>query len=164
MLLMIRAFSRNTQLWHLYRVSVSFVTGYTGFCPSAVQPLEIRGRSDAQNHHESTQGSQQQMIHRLMIAPTNPPVSQACGRFSVSSKLCYTIITPSGKNRNGLTYIALERGTAAHFALRSRNSQRDRLHGCLSTRREIYGGIGKHSKLPPDIRRRPMHSIEGALV
>lgn len=34
----------------------------------------------------------------------------------------------------------------------------------LSTRRDISGGIGKHSPPPPDIRRRPMHSIEGALV
>ena len=41
-----------------------------------------------------------------MIAPTNPPVSRARGRFSVSSKSCYTIITPSSKNCNGLTYTA----------------------------------------------------------
>ena len=135
----------------------------TSFCPSAVQPIEIHGRSDAQNHQESAQGSQQQMIHRLIIAPTFPPVSRARGRFSVSSKSCYTIITPSGKNRNGLTYIALERGTAAHYALRSHNSQRDILHGGLSTRREISGEMGQHSKPPPDIRR-PMHSIEGAFV
>ena len=104
------------------------------------------------------------MIHRLMIAPTVPPVSQARGRFSVSSKSCYTIITPSGKNRNGLTYIALERGTTALIALRSRNSQRDILHGSPSTRREMSGEMGKHSKPPPDIRRRTMHSIEGAFV
>ena len=136
----------------------------TGLCPSAVQPLEIHGRRDAQNHQESARGSQQQMIHRLMIAPTIPPVSRARGRFSVSSKSCYSIITPSGKNRNGLTYIALERGTAAHYALRSRNSQRDRLHCALSTRREISDGIGKHSWPPPNIRRRAMHSIAGAFV
>ena len=137
---------------------------FTSLCSSAVQPLEIHGRSDAQNNHESTQGSRQQMIHRLMIAPTNPPVSRACGRFSVSSKSCYAIITPSGKNRNGLIYIALERGTTAHYALRSRNSQRDRLHGVLSTRRVISGEMGMHSKPPPDRRRRPMHSMGGALV
>ena len=64
----------------------------------------------------------------------------------------------------GRIYIALERGTTAHYALRSRNSQRGGLHGNLSTRRAISGGIGKHSKPPPDIRRRAMHSIAGALV
>ena len=61
-------------------------------------------------------------------------------------------------------YIALERGTTAHYALRSRRSRRGDLHGALSTRRAIPGGIGKHSKPPPDIRRRAMHSIAGALV
>ena len=82
----------------------------------------------------------------------------------MSSKSCYAIITPSGKNRNGLTYIALERGTTALIALRSRNSQRVMLHGSPSTRREISDGMGKHSESPPDIRRRPMHSKGGAFV
>ena len=82
----------------------------------------------------------------------------------MSSKSCYAIITPSGKNRNGLTYIALERGTTALIALRSRNSQRDMLHGSPSTRRAISGGMGKHSVPPPNIRRRPMHSKGGAFV
>ena len=136
----------------------------TSFCSSAVQPLEIHGRSDAQTRQESSQGSQQQMMHRLMIAPTFPPVSRARGRFSVSSKSCYAIITPSGKNRNGWIYIALERGTTALIALRSRNSQRDMLHAAPSTRREMSGEMGKHSKSPPDIRRRPMHSKGGAFV
>ena len=104
------------------------------------------------------------MIHRLMIAPTIPPVSRARGRFSVSSKSCYAIITPSGKNRNGLTYIALERGTTALIARRSRNSQRDMLHAAPSTRREMSDEMGKHSKPPPNIRRRPMHSKGGAFI
>ena len=38
------------------------------------------------------------------------------------------------------------------------------LHNALSTRREISGGIGKHGKPPPNIRRRPMHGIGGAFV
>ena len=38
------------------------------------------------------------------------------------------------------------------------------LHGNPSTRRAISGGIGKHSKPTPDIRRRTMHSIAGAFV
>ena len=91
------------------------------------------------------------MIHRLLIAPTIPPVARACGRFSVSSKSCYAIITPSGKNRNGLTYTAPLMGAKI-------------LHGNLSTRREISGGIGKHGPPPPNIRRRSMHGIEGAFV
>lgn len=60
-LLMIRAFSRDTQRWHLCQVSVQFVNAHIGdmiahhsnrvppicgFCPSAVQPLEMHGRSD----------------------------------------------------------------------------------------------------------------------
>lgn len=91
------------------------------FCPAVVQPLEMHGRSDNRNplrvirwscnayiaHYyaaaahnlrtafleHSTHG---QLICRLTIAPTYPPVSQACGRFSVSSKSCYSIITPPG--------------------------------------------------------------------
>ena len=86
-----------------------------------------------------------------MIAPTIPPVSWARGRFSVSSKSCYAIITPSGKNRNGLTYTAPLMGAKM-------------LHVALSTRREISGGIGKHNEPPPNRRRRPMHGIEGAFV
>ena len=38
------------------------------------------------------------------------------------------------------------------------------LHGNPLTRREISGEMGKHSKPPPDIRRRPMHSKGGAFV
>ena len=41
---------------------------------------------------------------------------------------------------------------------------RDRLHGNPSTRRAISGGVGKHSPPPPNIRNRPMHSLEGAFV
>ena len=166
MLLMIRAFSTRHPAM-AFIPDVRLICHWllsTSFCSSAVQPLEIHGRSDAQTRQESSQGSQQQMIHRLMIAPTVPPVSRARGRFSVSSKSCYSIITPSGKNRNGLTYIALERGTTALIALRSRNSQRDILHDAPSTRRAISGDIGKHSKPPPNIRRRAMHSIAGAFI
>ena len=86
-----------------------------------------------------------------MIAPTISPVARACGRFSVSSKSCYAIITPSGKNRNGLTYTAPLMGANV-------------LHCNPSTRRAISGEIGKHSKPPPNIRRRPMHSKGGAFV
>ena len=90
-------------------------------------------------------------MHRLMIAPTIPPVARARGRFSVSSKSCYAIITPSGKNRSGLTYTAPLMGAKM-------------LHGNLSTHRAISGGIGKHSPPPPNMRRRTMYNIAGAFV
>ena len=61
-------------------------------------------------------------------------------------------------------YIAPERGTTAHYALRSRNSQRGMLHDPPSARRVISGGIGMHSKPQPNIRLRTMHSIAGAFV
>ena len=64
----------------------------------------------------------------------------------------------------GRTYIAPERGTTAHYARRSRNSRRVELHAAPLTRREMSGEMGMHSKPPPDIRRRTMHSIAGALV
>ena len=38
------------------------------------------------------------------------------------------------------------------------------LHIILSTRREMSSEMGKHSKPPPNIRRRTMHSIAGAFV
>ena len=41
---------------------------------------------------------------------------------------------------------------------------RDSLHCNPLTRREISGEMGEHSKPPPNIRCRPMHSIEGAFV
>lgn len=151
---------------------MAFIPGVRLIChrllPAFVRPLFSPQRyadgATFKTTKESARGSQQQMIHRLMIAPTIPPVSRARGRFSVSSKSCYAIITPSGKNRNGLTYIALERGTTANNTLRSRNSQRDRLHGGLSTRREISSEMGQHGRPPPNIRRRPMHSMGGAFV
>lgn len=87
---------------------------------------------------------------------------------------CCPIISPSvvwlgGFHSHAVQYvericIALERGTTAHYALRSRNSQRVELHAAPLTRREIFGGIGMHSKPQPNIRRRTMHSIEGAFV
>ena len=64
----------------------------------------------------------------------------------------------------GRIYIALERGTTALIALRSRNSQRDILHAAPSTRREMSDEMGKHSKPPPDIRLRTMYNIAGAFV
>ena len=154
MLLMIRAFStRHPAMAFIPDVRlICHWLLFTSLCPSAVQPLErYTDGATLKTAKESARGSQQQMIHRLMIAPTVPPVSQARGRFSVSSKSCYAIITPSGKNRNGLTYTAPLMGAIV-------------LHIVLSTRRAISGGIGKHSKLPPDIRRRPMHSKGGALI
>ena len=51
MLLMIRAFLRDTQRWHLYRASVSFVTGYCSpaFVPTMFSPL--RCSSEATTQH-----------------------------------------------------------------------------------------------------------------
>ena len=165
MLLMIRAFStRHPAMAFIPDVRLICHWLLPAFVPTMFRPLSCSSEATLKTTKESSQGSQQQMMHRLMIAPTFPPVSRARGRFSVSSKSCYAIITPSGKNRNGLISIALERGTTALIALRSRNSQRDILHGSPSTRREMSGEMGKHSKPPPDIRRRPMHSKGGAFV
>ena len=41
---------------------------------------------------------------------------------------------------------------------------RDNLHCNPLTRRVVFGGIGKHSKPPPNIRRRTVHSTAGAFV
>ena len=111
---------------------------FTSLCPSAVQPLEIHGRSDAQNRQESSQGSQQQMMHRLMIAPTFPPVSRARGRFSVSSKSCYAIITPSGKNRNGLICTAPLMGATYYTAPSRRAAQYPAKWASTASPRRIY--------------------------
>ena len=153
MLLMIRAFSTQ-------HPAMAFIPGvrlicrwllFTSFCPSAVQPLEIHGRSDVQNH---------QRVRTRLPAANDTPLANSSyyspglpGVWSVFSVveivLCYNNAARQKPQRIDLYRAA---------------DGRDRLHGALSTRREISSAIGKHSMPPPNIRRRPMHSIEGAFV
>ena len=125
---------------------------FTSLCPSAVQPLEIHGRSDAQNHQRVRTrlpaANDTPLDDSSYFSPSLPGVRSVFGVVEIV--LCYNNAVQQ-KYCNGLTYIAPLMGAIV-------------LHGNLSTRREISSGIGKHSKLPPNIRRRPMHSMGGAFV
>ena len=82
---MIGAFQRDAKLLHLYRASVSFVTGYCSpaFVRPYVQPLEIHGRSDKNNTHCELYGGLIMLTSRT-TAPPPPPISERL-RWNIAS-------------------------------------------------------------------------------
>ena len=139
MLLMIRAFStRHPAMAFIPDVRLICHWLLPAFVPTMFRPLSCSSEATLKTTKESSQGSQQQMMHRLMIAPTFPPVSRARGRFSVSSKSCYAIITPSGKNRNGLTYIAPLMGAITYTATPRRAAKCPTKWDSTAAPRRIY--------------------------
>lgn len=123
------------------------------------------GRSDKNNTHCELYGGLIMLTSRT-TAPPPLPISErlhwniACSGNCLPPACC-PIVLPSvvwlgGVHLHAVQYVG-RTYTAPLMGARM-------LHCNLSTRREISGSIGKHSKPPPDIRRRSMHSIEGALI
>ena len=138
-LLMIRAFStRHPAMAFIPDVRLICHWLLPAFVPTMFRPLSCSSEATLKTTKESSQGSQQQMMHRLMIAPTISPVARACGRFSVSSKSCYAIITPSGKNRNGLICTAPLMGATSYTAPSRRAAQYPAKWASTASPRRIY--------------------------
>lgn len=119
------------------------------------------------------------MLTSRITAPPPPPISGrlrwniACTSNWMPLDIC-PIISPSVVWLGGVHFTPssmsdglisrLSGALHCNNASRSRNSKRDILHSAPSTRREISGATGKHSKPPPNRRRRPIHGMGGAFV
>ena len=153
------------------RPAIAFIPGVrlichwlllTSFCPSACSAPRDTRTERQHNTHCELYGGLITLTSRATTPPP-PPISErlrwniartgnclplACAllfrRLSFGSGA--STHTPSSIGR---TYTAPLMGAIT-------------LHVRLLTRREISGGMGKHGKPPPNMRRRPIHGMGGA--
>ena len=140
--MMIRAFPRDAQRWHLYRVSVLFVAAHliAVFVIRMFNPSRYYGCTALLT------------IYAVRHLPYYFAVCRSTRGLPLhAAQIAVFISRWSGAQ---LRIIRFDSAIASAVIL----------HFHLSTRREISGEMDKHSEPPPNIRRRRMHSIQGAFV
>ena len=156
---------RDTQRWHIYRVSVSFVAGYCSpvFVPTMFRPLSCSPEATTQHPLRVIRWSHNAYITHYYAAAALIPerlrwnIARAGNCLPLACALLFRLLSfgsGASTSRRQVCLTDLYRATDG----------RDILHCTPLTRRAISGGIGKHSKPPPNMRRRTMHSIAGAFV
>ena len=132
-------------------MSVSFVTGYYQF---------LSVRCSTLRDTRTKRRSKPPRVRTGLPAANDTPLDDS-SYFSPSLPGAWSVF---GIVEIVLCYNNAARQKPQRIDLYRAADGRDRLHGGLSTRREIFGGIGQHGRPPPNIRRRPIHGIGGAFI
>ena len=179
MLLMIRAFSTQHPAM-AFMPDVRLICHWLppAFVPTMFRPLSCSSEATKQYPLRVIRWSDNAYIAHYYAAAALIPerlrwnIARAGNRLPLAVALLFRRLSfgsGASTSRRPVCRTDLYRAGAGHncaycIARRSRNSQRDRLHGGPSTRREMSDEMGRHNRPSPNIRHRTMHSIVGAFV